>query len=284
MSSCFDCGSPVAPEDRFCGNCGIALQTPTPRPGAEGAAASSNELLSAEPQNSPAQGATTGPTDNTTGPTDGSASQERRPPDYGDALQATIIESSHAAAAAPAREEAPAPSHDSAQLSAPEESARLSAPEEEDTETTADGGEPAGETSQDAGESSRDDAAVSGTFAGGTSSQDVGGAPQGAAAGEPSPDSAAGEPSAATGEPSLNLNAGEPTSAVSSDTGSQPPQAATGGGVDDRRRTGDLPSRPMAFTGRTGGPSSGRRSSSQLEPGTVLYGRYEIVKRIGGGG
>ena len=30
MSSCLDCGSPVAPEDRFCGNCGLAL-----RPGAE---------------------------------------------------------------------------------------------------------------------------------------------------------------------------------------------------------------------------------------------------------
>jgi len=61
-------------------------------------------------------------------------------------------------------------------------------------------------------------------------------------------------------------------------TGGASPSAAG----DDRRRTGDLPSRPMAYTGRTGGSS--RRASSQLEPGTVLYGRYEIVKRIGGGG
>ena len=26
MSSCFDCGSPVTPEDRFCGNCGLAIE------------------------------------------------------------------------------------------------------------------------------------------------------------------------------------------------------------------------------------------------------------------
>ncbi|HEX8117143.1 MAG TPA: protein kinase, partial [Pyrinomonadaceae bacterium] len=60
--------------------------------------------------------------------------------------------------------------------------------------------------------------------------------------------------------------------------GASPAQPAAG------RSTGDLPSRQMAYTGRKGSSSSGRRSSSQLEPGTVLYGRYEIVKRIGGGG
>jgi serine/threonine-protein kinase len=43
-----------------------------------------------------------------------------------------------------------------------------------------------------------------------------------------------------------------------------------------------LPSRSASYTGRTGGSS--RRASSQLEPGTVLNGRYEIAKRIGGGG
>jgi serine/threonine-protein kinase len=117
----------------------------------------------------------------------------------------------------------------------------------------------------------------------GEASQDsaAGGTPQGATTGEPSLDSAA-----------PNSNAGEPTSAISSDADappreSPPPRPAqagadTGRGDEDRRRTGDLPSRPSAFTGRTGGSS--RRATSQLEPGTVLYGRYEIVKRIGGGG
>src|SRR4051794_19259728 len=28
MSSCFNCETPVSPQDRFCGNCGIALQSP----------------------------------------------------------------------------------------------------------------------------------------------------------------------------------------------------------------------------------------------------------------
>nr|MDQ3746287.1 protein kinase [Acidobacteriota bacterium] len=53
------------------------------------------------------------------------------------------------------------------------------------------------------------------------------------------------------------------------------------GAADERRRsTGDLPSRHIAY-GRTAGS---RRAASQLEPGTLLYSRYEIVKRIGGGG
>jgi eukaryotic-like serine/threonine-protein kinase len=258
MSSCFDCGSPVTPEDRFCGNCGIALQ-PAPRPGAAeagGGAASPPDLLASEPQDSSARGATTGPTDS-------NAPESPQPSDYSDALQATIIEPSHGgAAAAPAREEAPKP---------PPESARLDAPDEEDTEATADGVEPADDASPDAAihETSQDAAA------GGTPQDLVAGAAsQGAATGEPSLDSAA-----------LDSNAGEPTSAVSS--GDPAPSSRVGAGrVDeDRRRTGDLPSRPSAYTGRTGGSSSGRRSSSsQLEPGTVLYGRYEIVKRIGGGG
>ena len=46
MSSCFDCGSPVTPEDRFCGNCGLALQ---PAPRAEGGAARSSTPLTGEP-------------------------------------------------------------------------------------------------------------------------------------------------------------------------------------------------------------------------------------------
>jgi serine/threonine-protein kinase len=242
MSSCFDCGSPVTPEDRFCGNCGIALQ-PAPRPGAEavGGAAPSPNLIASEPQDSSAQGSTTGPTGS-------NAPESPRTPDYGDALQATIIEPSHGgAAAAPAREESPAPARESAQLSASGE---------EDTETTADG-EPAADASQNVGETSQNSAADS--------------ASQGAA----------------TGEPSLDSNAGEPTSAVSSEADAPAAKAGTGAGRgdEDRRRTGDLPSRPSAYTGRTGGSSSGRRSSSsQLEPGTVLYSRYEIVKRIGGGG
>ena len=77
MSSCFNCDSPVAPEDRFCGNCGLALQPPAPRAGDEGRAASASGQFAPDPQG------------------------------YAEDLQPTLIEPSHggqAAAAARASE------------------------------------------------------------------------------------------------------------------------------------------------------------------------------------
>ncbi|MFL6256844.1 MAG: protein kinase domain-containing protein [Pyrinomonadaceae bacterium] len=218
MSSCFDCDSPVAPEDRFCGNCGLALQ-PAPPKGAEGGAAPA----------SPHTGETVEP-----------AEPESRA--YDDELQPTIIESSHggqAAAAARASEPSGAP-----ESSSPAESARLS---------TAGSGQLSRSLEEDA-DSTAD-----------TSEEQPTGAVTG---GQPKAD-----------EPALTW---EPTP-------SRPVQERGGGASSappEGRRTGDLPARSMAYTGRTGGTSSsGRRSSaSQLEPGTVLYNRYEIVKRIGGGG
>ncbi|HEX8556792.1 MAG TPA: protein kinase [Pyrinomonadaceae bacterium] len=241
MSSCFDCGSPVSPEDRFCGNCGLALR-PAPRPGAaaEGAGASSRlEAASPAPH----------------------AAAEPAPPqpEPAEDLQPTIIEPAHGGggqAAAPARAPAAQDVWDAEEAedaddavdeaargettqgeSAPQ-SAGLAAsaalPQPDDTEVTAD-------TSDDK---------PTGAVTGGPPAAD-----EPARAWEPTPPPAAAGPGAA---------------------GSVPPA-----GDADRRRTGDLPSRQMSYTGRTGGS---RRSASQLDPGTVLYGRYEIVKRIGGGG
>ena len=230
MSSCFDCGSPVTPEDRFCGNCGLALQ-PAPHKGAEGGAASSSAPLTREPDVLAQE----------SGASEPSESAEPEPREYGDELQPTIIESSHGGqAAAAARASEPAEPSAAPESSSHAESTGLStagsaklSPIAEDAEVTAD-------TSEEQ---------PTGAVTGGQSSAD---------------------------EPAL---AWEPT-----------PQN-TGGGASSSpaqgRRTGDLPSRPMAYTGRTSGASSsgsGRRSASQLEPGTVLYSRYEIVKRIGGGG
>jgi serine/threonine-protein kinase len=233
----------VAPEDRFCGNCGLALQ-PSGRPGAEGggAPAPSVELLS----DSAEQGADTGPTDEPGAaplPIQASAQEPA------DDLQPTIIEASHGGSAAAAAR-APEPSEPEAAPAG--ESAGLSSaslpPPPDDTEVTAD-----------------------------TSDEQ----PTGIVTGEPpsavEPTSRVEPVSADTPSP-----AWEPVPPSGSPSGSQPVGASTGG--DDRRRTGDLPSRPMAYTGRTGGSSSSRRAASQLEPGTVLYSRYEIVKRIGGGG
>src|SRR5438067_1534457 len=116
MSSCFDCGSEVAPEDRFCGNCGIALQ---PGGAAEGAHAPSSASFAGE-SSSPAlqasqsgdaqrHGETGGQREQTT-----AAQQEQTSDaqDYSEELQPTLIESSHgggqATAAARAHEPVPA--------------------------------------------------------------------------------------------------------------------------------------------------------------------------------
>lgn len=223
MSSCFDCGSPVTPEDRFCGNCGLALQ---PAAGAEGGAAS------ASASSSLAQGVGAG---------EPAGTREPESSGYGDEqFQPTIIEPSHggqAAAAARASEPAEAP-----ESSNPSESKGLStAGSTELTSAVAEDVEITADTSDEP--------------------------PTGAVTG---------------GEPPANQSAPEWEPKPQKSTGGGAPSA----GVRDRR-TGDLPSRPMAFTGRTGGgssSSSGRRAASQLEPGTILYSRYEIVKRIGGGG
>ncbi len=224
MSSCFDCGSPVTPEDRFCGNCGLALQ---PAAGAEGRAASSSSsaLLAQE------GGA-------------GEPAETREPESsgYGDEqFQPTIIEPSRGGqAAAAARASAPVEPSEAPESSNPSESKGLStAGSAELTLAAADDVEITADTS---------DEPPTGTVNGGQPPAD-----ESAPEWEPKPQNTGGASSA----------------------------PAVG------RSTGDLPSRPMAFTGRTGGgssSSSGRRAASQLEPGIILYSRYEIVKRIGGGG
>src|SRR5947209_4101502 len=118
MASCFDCGSEVAPEDRFCGNCGIALQ---PGGAAEGEAAPAPSSASfAGESSSPAlQASQSGDAqrhDETGGQREQTpaAQQEQTSDaqDYSEELQPTLIESSHgggqATAAARAHEPVPA--------------------------------------------------------------------------------------------------------------------------------------------------------------------------------
>ncbi|HWS88955.1 MAG TPA: protein kinase [Pyrinomonadaceae bacterium] len=205
MSSCFDCGAPVAPEDRFCGNCGLALQ---PVPGGEGRAAPSHDLLAQEPE-APARGGL-------------------------DELQPTIIEASHGGqAVAPARESEPAEATDAPEPSSTEDSKGLSTAGSAELSSVEEDGETTTDTSEE-------------------------------------------QPAGAAGGGQASAGGQTPGPAA---------QGADSAPAPRDHRTGDLPSRPMAFTGRTGGSSSsGRRAASQLEPGTILYSRYEIVKRIGGGG
>ncbi|HEX8188511.1 MAG TPA: protein kinase [Pyrinomonadaceae bacterium] len=209
----------MTPEDRFCGNCGMALQ---PAPGAAGGGASSSVHLTQD------------------GGEADSPAPAPEAPGYGDEqFQPTIIEPLHGGqAAAPARASEPAEATGAPEPPAAADSKGLS---------TAGSAELPSAVAEDA---------------------DI------------TADTSDEPPTGAV--PGRGPSADEPASG--------PAARGTGGGApaaDARgRRTGDLPSRPMAYTGRTGGgSSSGRRSSaSQLEPGTVLYSRYEIVKRIGGGG
>jgi serine/threonine-protein kinase len=61
-----------------------------------------------------------------------------------------------------------------------------------------------------------------------------------------------------------------------------PRAAATAEEQDARRYTGDQSQRTAGVGSSSGG--SRRKGAAQLEAGTVLYSRYEIVRRIGGGG
>src|SRR5947209_19369539 len=118
MSSCFDCGSPVAPEDRFCGNCGIALQ-PVGAAEGEGAPALSSASPAGELSSPSLQASQSGDAQRH----DEAGGQREQTPaaqqgqtsdaqDYSEELQPTLIESSHgggqATAAARAHEPVPA--------------------------------------------------------------------------------------------------------------------------------------------------------------------------------
>src|SRR5215207_1687810 len=136
MSSCFDCSAPVAPEDRFCGNCGLALE-PAPRAAGEAAPAPSAPLTS-EPGASEHGG---------TGEAAGPEASNPQPRGFSDELQPTIIESSHGGqAAAAARASEPVEETDAPEASGPAESkslstagsSELSSSMVEDVEATAD--------------------------------------------------------------------------------------------------------------------------------------------------
>src|SRR5438270_12740490 len=116
MSSCFDCGAQVAEEDRFCGNCGIAIRPGGGDPAAAGGDAAPSSASPAGEPSSPSLRAAQ---------TDGAAVQEQTgvrgdetpdaEEDYSEDLQPTIIESSHGgqATAAARAHESPTPADSS---------------------------------------------------------------------------------------------------------------------------------------------------------------------------
>jgi serine/threonine-protein kinase len=274
MPSCFNCETPVAPEDRFCGNCGIALQ------GAGGGAAgaqadegspSSNnaDLLDAGGSSSSSALRPTGDHSarliETDGETPSQSDASGTQDDYSAELQPTIIESSFgggggATAAARAHEPAlPAADEPPASQNLPEESSA--------SQSLAD--EPS--ASQNLADSS-------------ASSQNLSGASSSLS--DSTADGASEVSASGVGNKTTPNQSTTPPNQQAGSVPDEPAQPADEPkrytSDEDGRRTGDLPSRGPAYVGRTAGSS--RRASSQLEPGTLLYNRYEIVKRIGGGG
>jgi serine/threonine-protein kinase len=236
MLTCLNCGAQNAPEDRFCGNCGLAVQAE--RSGALAAAhadsPSSSSAATAQGDSSalsqddetqeptggePPSSPLSSPLSSNEGATgEQSASEEFQP---------TLIDSkagqqSSAAAAAPAAKLPPA----SSDVSPPVSSSDAASSDPNSSATLVESHPPTGAT---------------------TGGQ---GAPGGAASGwEQNP-----APVVDTHRPATS-------------------QA--------ERATGEVPYAP-----RTGSSTGGSRRSSakQLEAGTVLIARYEIVRRIGGGG
>ncbi|HYY93751.1 MAG TPA: protein kinase, partial [Pyrinomonadaceae bacterium] len=242
--TCFDCGSPVDPDDRFCGNCGIALGAKPHAASGEAAPASGPDLI--ETGAASRSGAfEQGVSGEESGPA-ASAQQES------EQFQPTLIESAHGGGQAAAAARAHEPVHESAHEPV-QESAR------EPVEASGPAEEAGAQSSKSGAQSSNlyDSATIV----------------------ERSGDSAAVE-QRPDGVQSASQSSASQLESQSPDSQSASQQIDTGAADERRRSTGDLPSRHIAY-GRTAGS---RRAASQLEPGTLLYGRYEIVKRIGGGG
>jgi serine/threonine-protein kinase len=262
MASCFDCGAQVADGDRFCGNCGIALQRADSPAQGEGVSASP----AGDPPQYSSQGLSSSHSEQSNEPAEAKQPGAHEDPadaagEYSAELQPTIIESAHgghAAAAARAHEPAPPAESSSAGL-ASSSSESLASPSSSDLAASSDLASPS--SGLGSSSSSSNLAASSSDAAGASDSPTV----------VEEQKEAAGDQSKPLPWESAAIGQGEARAGSSDET-------------EARRHTGDIAGRASNYTGRTGGSRRSSRISTQLEPGTLLYGRYEIVKRIGGGG
>ncbi|MFL6286365.1 MAG: protein kinase domain-containing protein [Pyrinomonadaceae bacterium] len=266
MTSCFNCETPVSKEDRFCGNCGIALQGQGGDAQANEGTPSSNNADLPDGSGSSSALRPTGDhsarsieTGGETPSQSGAASGAEESPagaedDYSAELQPTIIESSFGGVGGGAT--AAARAHEPVQSAEEEPPASRNLADESSASRNLSDSSASSRNLSDASSSLSDSTAdpASGVSASGVGNKTT--------------------PNQATPNQPAVSPPDEP-----SQPADEPPRHTTN---EDGRRTGDLPSRGPAYVGRTGGGS--RRASSQLEPGTLLYSRYEIVKRIGGGG
>jgi serine/threonine-protein kinase len=243
MSSCFRCGANVAPEDRFCGNCGVSmslagqdeaiLAAPSDAPHASSSAAAPAHTSSDEEETT--QGGTDTGDDNT---------PDAPPPAPANSAQfdETIID--HPAIVFPAKEPDARPA---AEASASQEQPASSGPAETPAES---------QTSTESAQESATPAEFAATPA-----ENV--------------------------TPPVEARPAAPSMPFASSVEPKPVEARP---VERERRNTADNSHPPPAEGRTSRPepihTGGRRhqESKQLEPGTSLNARYEIVRRIGGGG
>ncbi|HEX8128146.1 MAG TPA: protein kinase [Pyrinomonadaceae bacterium] len=96
-------------------------------------------------------------------------------------------------------------------------------------------------------------------------------------------------PAEAAGEPAAAQQAGEAAAEIPAETPVETPaetpvesKHVTGGG--EGSGVGGSKTNAVGGTSRSGSTGRLRHQAKQLDPGTILYGRYEIARRIGGGG
>lgn len=232
MPSCPTCDAPVTPEDRFCGNCGMAQPLAGTPPQARAVAAGygdAGDVSSApsEPLGDEESSGLSAPIAEPPGAASGAALDPQ--------FQPTLINAPEQASDEPAPDSALASGadvdndRDSDTLDSPPESHATTAPDAEAPATASPG--------------AFDSAAIVEPMPVEMTSDRIVPPPGVAAAGEP--------------------------------------RRTTADESDARRYTGDQ-SRPIG--GTAGASGYRRKGAAQLDPGTVLYSRYEIVRKIGGGG
>lgn len=219
MKSCTNCGSPVTPEDRFCGNCGLSVPGSAPLGAAQRERAASSAPFSNDASDLDTNETEREPADaQNARPSTSELHHVPSTPDLSEQLQPTLVDVPVPQQVVPMAEtEAADAPGASESLSEPEE---VSAPESSHVE--------------EAGEARDDD------------------------------DAAAAAASSSFDEvPEFDEMPERRVSAPA--TGEQ------------------MPTSGQPRTGSTDGRSRGG-GARQLEAGTVLNGRYEIVRKIGGGG
>ncbi|HVF56665.1 MAG TPA: protein kinase [Pyrinomonadaceae bacterium] len=237
MTSCPKCSAPVAPEDRFCGNCGVVINSGAVQPGASvrGSAALFND---APPPSVASTGDLSAPA-----PDLSRDAGNEQPPEP--RMEAGA--QSSAAAVAPAH-------GDDADVSDASGNSDASGDAEFDEQLQPTIIGPPTEVSAalaSVEESAEESAAPNETDA--------------------PPFAAPSRPQAQTGEQSPTT--GEQSSGVGS---------RNVGVAAESHLPPQTPAEPR--TSRKGSTGNLRGTARQLEPATVLNGRYEIVRRIGGGG